>query len=77
MAFDVVGTKLTFEFDSEEAANHFKLWMCESGEQGYWEWMEYRENEDDTPNITGIHFSYHNKDSHIVPVKCGRLDKER
>ena len=73
MAFEVTGPKLTFEFASEEAAEHFKTWLCESGEQGYWNWMEYREDED-AGNITGLRFDYHNKDGSIIPVECGRPD---
>ena len=75
MAFEVTGPTLTFKFANEEAAEHFKVWLCESGEQSYWEWMEYREQEEDTKQITGINFNYHNKDGSIIPVKCGRLDK--
>lgn len=51
--------KLEIEFDNEDAARHFGLWLCESGEQQYWEWMEYREAEDDG-DITAILFHYHN-----------------
>ena len=76
MAFEVAGPNLTFQFNTPEAAEHFKVWMCESGEQGYWEWMEYREDEEDTKDITGLDFNYHYKDGSIIPVKCGRMDKE-
>ena len=74
MAFEVTGPTLTFKFDSEEAAEHFKVWMCESGEQSYWEWMEYREQEEEG-DITGVCFSYHNEDGSIIPVECGRLNR--
>lgn len=51
-------SKLTIEFDNPEALKHFALWLCESGEQGYWEWMEYREEEQPGP-ITATKFHYH------------------
>jgi hypothetical protein len=54
--------KLTIEFDNQEAAHHFAIWLCESGEQEYWQWMEARE-EDDEPgegeDITATSFHYH------------------
>lgn len=75
MAFEVTGPTITFKFANVEAAEHFKVWMCESGEQGYWEWMEYREQEEDG-DITGLRFNYHNDDGSVIPVECGRLDKE-
>ncbi len=34
--FKFKGTKLTFEFETEEQANFFKTWLCEVGEQDYW-----------------------------------------
>lgn len=75
MAFDFKGKTLTFEFENEEAANHFKSWLCESGEQDYWMWMEYREQEEEGP-ITGKEFKYHGKDGSVVAVRCGRQDDE-
>lgn len=51
------GHRLTFEFDNERALYHFKLWLCESGEQHYWDWMEARE-EEEQGNIT-VGFDYH------------------
>ncbi|MDO8641890.1 MAG: hypothetical protein Q7R33_10230 [Nitrosarchaeum sp.] len=71
--FDVKGNKLIFEFDNEEALNHFKCWLCEGGEQDYWKWMEYREEEEETENITGVNFDYWAGAK--VKVKCSRLDK--
>jgi hypothetical protein len=73
MAFDFKGAALVFNFDNEEAANHFKSWLCESGEQAYWDWMEYREQEGKGP-ITGTSFNYHVLDGSIIEVTCGRLD---
>ena len=50
--------KLTIEFDNQEALKHFALWLCESGEQAYWDWMEYREQEEEG-DITATSFHYH------------------
>ncbi len=58
MGFKVSGTKITFEFDNQAMADHFKTWLCESGEQDYWTWMECREQEEDG-NITARNFDYH------------------
>ena len=82
--------EITIKFDSEKAAHHFAAWLCGSGEQQYWEWMEYREAEEDG-NITAVRFDYHNEDKSkdhsdpsrysefmsdgIIRTKCGRLDK--
>lgn len=71
MEFKTKSKTLTFEFENVEAANHFKLWLCESGEQGYWEWMDYYEQEEDG-NITGLQFEYHSETPEVIEVKCGR-----
>ena len=63
---------LTIRFDNQKACEHFKSWMCGSGEQSYWDQMEYRECEDDG-NITATHFDYHKETDSII-AKCGRLD---
>jgi hypothetical protein len=70
--FDTKGNKLVFEFASPEAANHFKHWLCGQGEQDYWIWMEYREQEE-KGDITAVAFDYFNGEN--IPAKCGRLDK--
>ncbi len=72
-ANDVDSGKLVFEFASPEAAAHFKSWLCESGEQDYWNWMEVREEEEDS-DITGCDFDYWSGD--VVKVKCGRITKK-
>lgn len=78
-------TTIKIEFDSPEAARHFATWLCESGEQDYWLWMEYREQEENGP-ITATDFDYHNahevngkkmygkfmKDN-TIRTTCGRL----
>ena len=33
-------TNLTIEFPSQEAATEFANWLCEQGEQNYWDWMD-------------------------------------
>jgi hypothetical protein len=55
--------KLTIEFASDEAARNFALWLCESGEQQYWDWMEYREREEEDGDITAVGFQYHGQAS--------------
>ena len=84
--------KLTIEFDSKEAMEHFATWLCEQGEQDYWNWMEYREEEEEG-DITVVSFKYHKEDESfaendpkrygefledgIIRTKCGRLDRGR
>jgi hypothetical protein len=53
--------KITIEFDNEAVALHFAHWLCGSGEQHYWNWMEYREQEEDG-DITAVNFHYHAKE---------------
>ena len=66
-------TTLTLQFDNPEAMNHFWRWMCESGEQQYWDYMTYREDEEDG-DITGLIFNYDQAGKlGIVRVKCGRF----
>lgn len=72
--FDDTGETLHIQFGSEEAARHFKSWLCEQGEQQYWEWMECREYEmeDGEDPITALEFDYWQPDGRI-PVKLGRI----
>lgn len=65
---------LQIHFDNPEALKHFKVWLCEQGEQDYWIWMEERETEEEG-NITAVKFSYPNKRNEIDTV-CGRLDNK-
>jgi hypothetical protein len=51
-------TILQIKFANEAAAEHFAHWLCGSGEQQYWDWMEYRE-EDEDGDITATHFHFH------------------
>lgn len=71
--FDVSHTEVTLSFDNVKAANHFKAWLCESGEQSYCDWMVYRERGETGP-ITGIDFDYWC--GGLVRVKCGRLTND-
>lgn len=81
---------IVFRFGSPLVANHFALWLCESGEQQYWEWMTYREQEDEGMgcDITATIFHYHGEpgpDGHgtldefmgdgIIRTTVSRLDK--
>lgn len=81
---------IIIRFASKESAKHFALWLCESGEQAYWDWMEAREEEEDGP-ITAVSFGYHGEEDEtnakndpsrygefmcdgIIRTKIGRLD---
>ena len=85
--------RINFEFDNEAAAKHFCLWLCEQGEQDYWQWMEYREAEE-KGDITATQFHYHGKEDitkdiddptrygqflidDTVRTTCSRLDKDK
>lgn len=84
-------TNITIEFSNPEAAEHFASWLCGSGEQGYWEWMQCREDEEDG-DITATRFHYHGIEDetkeesdpnrygkfmgdNIIRTTCSRLDK--
>lgn len=74
-------TKLTIEFSSKTVRDHFATWLCELGEQDYWQWMEYREQELNG-KITAISFDYHDERGKflgdgIVRTSAGRLDEDR
>ncbi len=65
-------SQLTFVFENPRALHHFWVWLCESGEQQYWEWMREREGDEDG-DITGLSFDYGKADAGKVVVKCGRF----
>lgn len=71
--FDPDSKTLVFKFSNKAAALHFKDWLCGSGEQQYWNWMEYRESDEPKGNITGLSFNYHTG-TEVVEVTCGRMD---
>jgi hypothetical protein len=48
---------LVIKFHSQAARKHFAEWLSEQGEQNYWAWMEYREQEE-PGNIT-VSFDYY------------------
>lgn len=66
-------TEVKINFANKEAAAHFMSWLCGSGEQQYWNWMEYREAKNDG-DITAIDFDYDFK-RFLVKTVIGRLDK--
>lgn len=70
--FNPTTSVLAFQFDNPEAMNHFWRWLCESGEQQYWDYMQYREEEEDG-DITGLFFDYKKADGGAIFVKCGRF----
>lgn len=67
--------RLTFEFDNEEAARHFALWLCEAGEQDYWEWMKHREGEE-SGVVTATQFHYHHPVDDQYPPNDARRFKD-
>lgn len=86
-------TNLIIKFANKKAAHHFASWLCESGEQHYWNWMEYRENEK-VGNITATEFHYHGEEDetkgkndpkrygkfmcdNVIRTTCGRLGKDK
>ena len=42
---EAAATTITFKGDPE-AIEDFMSWLCEMGEQHYWDWMEYRDGGD-------------------------------
>jgi hypothetical protein len=60
-------TTLSVQFATKEMADHFAVWLCESGEQQYWDWMEARE-EDETGDITAVSFHYHGAEDETLDV---------
>jgi len=59
-------------FENEAARKHFVIWLSEQGEQDYWTWMEYREQEE-PGDITAITFEYDYKSCEEINTKSGRL----
>jgi hypothetical protein len=84
-------TIININFANEEVAHHFAIWLCESGEQQYWQWMKVREEEEEG-DITALEFHYHGEEDqtkaqtdpkrygkfmcdNIIRTTVGRLDK--
>ena len=74
-----MASELKITFSNDAAREHFTTWLCESGEQDYWGWMEIRESEEDG-DITAVKFKYHDENSkfrpELVETECGRLEKD-
>lgn len=69
--------QLMIQFNNQKAIKHFATWLCESGEQDYWMWMEERETEDEDA-ITAVRFDYFNGakkflGTNTINAICGRL----
>lgn len=58
---------------NEEATQYFLSWLCETGEQEYWDFMRYREEEVKKKNITILTFDYDFENKKITG-KLGRLE---
>jgi len=67
-------TTVSISFGSEEAAKHFMHWLCGSGEQEYWQWMEAREDEE-KGDITAVTLNYDFK-KHKITTELGRVTDE-
>jgi hypothetical protein len=52
---------LIIRFPNQKTLEHFAQWLCGAGEQDYWNWMEYREQEE-TGDITATVFHYHGEE---------------
>lgn len=63
------------EFINHDAARYFINWLSGQGEQDYWEWMQYREEESDEEAMTATQFGY-SSDELTVTTICSRLDKK-
>lgn len=68
-------TSLTFQFDNADAMNHFWRWLCESGEQHYWDYMSYREGDEDG-DITVLNFDYARARKGLITTTAGRFTGE-
>jgi hypothetical protein len=68
-------SSLTFQFDNPDAMDHFWRWLCESGEQLYWDYMSEREADEDG-DITVLRFDYGKARKGLVTTKCGRFTGE-
>ena len=75
--------EVKFIFDNERAAHHFLSWLCGSGEQQYWEWMSYREEEEEGDITVGFDYwggstDYDNVEfgSGDIICKCLKRDED-
>ena len=67
---------VSISFSNKKAAKGFMEWLCDIGEQDYWESQKYREEDEDTKDITALIFDY-NFNKLTVKTECGRLDDDR
>ncbi len=67
---------ITIQFENEKAAQHFAHWLDGQGEQDYWTWMSYRE-EEEAGDITARRFVYFKDDKFapdgVIGVVLGRV----
>lgn len=68
-------SSLTFQFDNPDVLEHFVTWLCESGEQLYWDWMAEQESQEDG-DITVLTFEYGKAKKGLITTKCGRFTGE-
>src|SRR5665213_1327143 len=54
-------TNIQIQFANKKVADGFCEWLCNQGEQDYFNAMEYREKEEDG-DITVVSFHYHGKE---------------
>ena len=88
-----VETNITIKFANASTAHNFAVWLCEHGEQDYWDWME-RGEEREEGDITATSFHYHGEEDktktisdpkrygtfmcdNIIRTTVGRLDKDK
>lgn len=88
---EVKETTIQIKFSNDKAAGYFASWLCNSGEQQYWEWMENAEEMEDG-DITAVNFHYHGKEDetkatndptrygefmcdNVIRTTCGRIKK--
>lgn len=64
--------EVKIKFENSEAADLFMLWLIESGEQYYWDWMRGAEEEIEGP-VTATKIEYDFEEL-VITTKCGRLD---
>ena len=65
---------ITIRFSNPRAAHHFKSWLCGSGEQYYWDWIDCREYEE--PGPIRAKFDYWHEDPNVIPAECFRPDDD-
>lgn len=58
--------EIKIKFANSEAAKNFAVWLCESGEQQYWEWMSCVEEREEG-DITATSFHYHGVEDESLP----------